>query len=122
MISEEKKQVVNELHKPARKHFVRRHTILRGFADLWQMDLAEMQPYAKLNKGYRYILVVIDCYSKFVWVEPLKDKTGSTVARAMEKILTRAAYIPKNLQSDQGTEFYNNIFKKLMTKYNINMQ
>jgi hypothetical protein len=80
----------------------------------------EMQPYAKLNKGFRYILVVIDCYSKFVWVEPLKDKTGPTVARAMERILTRATYIPKNLQSDQGTEFYNNIFKKLMTKYNIN--
>ena len=55
-----------------------------------------------------------------MWVEPLKDKTGPTVARAMKKILTRTAYIPKNLQSDQGTEFYNNIIKKLMTKYNIN--
>ena len=73
--------------------------------------VAEMQPYTKLNKGFRYILVVIDCYLKFVWVEPLKDKTGSTVARAMETILTKATYTPRNLQSDQETEFYNNIFK-----------
>lgn len=61
-----KKQLVDELHKPARKNFKRRRTIIRKFGDLWQVDLAEMQPYARINKGFRYIiiLVVIDCYSK----------------------------------------------------------
>ncbi|KAJ8910226.1 hypothetical protein NQ315_015918 [Exocentrus adspersus] len=78
-----KKNVAEELHKSARKNFKRRRTIIIGFGDLWQIDLAEMQPYAKSNRGHRYILVVIDCYSKYVWTRAVKNKTASEVAKAM---------------------------------------
>ncbi|KAJ8914715.1 hypothetical protein NQ315_017425 [Exocentrus adspersus] len=115
-----KKNVAEELHKSARKNFKRRRTIIKGFGDLWQIDLAEMQPYAKSNRGHRYILVVIDCYSKYVWTRAVKNKTASEVAKAMRGILNDANYAPRNCQSDQGLEFYNKSFKALMDQYGIN--
>lgn len=115
-----KKQVVNELHKPARKRFNRRHVIIKGLNDLIQADLVEMIPYAKLNKGYRYILVVINVFSKFVWTEPIKRKNAKDVTNAMQKILLEMKIIPKNLQTDMGKEFYNKEFRELMDKFKIN--
>lgn len=115
-----KQEIVNELHKAARKNFPRRKTQIRGYGDLWQIDLIEMQPYADLNKGYRYILVVIDCYSKYVWTSPLKNKTGVEVTSKMKSILNEAKYTPKNIQSDHGTEFYNRHFTNLMKDKHIN--
>lgn len=118
-VSDVKLRVVDELHKPARRNFTRRKTIIKGYGDLWQIDLAEMQPYARENKGYRYILVVIDCYSKYVWTRPLKNKTAREVSIAMKEVLKESNYAPKHIQSDQGTEFYNKYFTKLMKKYDI---
>lgn len=114
-----KQDVVNELHKPARKHFNRRRIIIKGLDDLWQTDLMEFQSYAKENRGYKYILVVIDCFSKFLWTQPLKSKSAVEVRNAMEKILLQPRK-PKNLQSDNGREFYNAQFKNLITKHGIN--
>lgn len=118
--SEVKLGIVQELHRPARRNFIRRKTVIKGFSDLWQIDLAEMQPYATQNKGYRYILVVIDCYSKFVWAKPIKHKNGEEVTKAMQDIFRKARYTPTNLQSDNGTEFYNRTFSKLVKSYYIN--
>lgn len=115
-----KEDVVNELHKPARKNFKRRRVIIKSLNDLWQIDLVEMQPYAKFNKGYRYILVVINAFSKYVWTHPLKSKTGKDVALAMKAILEETKTPPKNIQSDFGKEFFNKEFKILMDAYNIN--
>lgn len=84
------------------------------------MDLAEMRPYAHQNKGYKMIMVVIDCFSKFLWTRPLKTKTGEEITRTFSDILTSTARWPKNLQTDQGTEFYNSKFQSLMKKRNIN--
>ncbi|KAJ8914349.1 hypothetical protein NQ315_011337 [Exocentrus adspersus] len=114
-----KYQVVSELHKPARRNFPRRNTIVKGYGDLWQIDLAIMHTYARENKGYKYILVVVDCYSRFAWTEAVKTKTGVDVTRAMEKVLKRSDYLPKHIQSDQGGEFFNKNFKALMKKYGI---
>lgn len=120
MISKEKRQIVSELHKPARINFPRRKTVIRDFYDYFQIDLMEFQPYAKLNKGYRYALVVINCFSKFVWTRHLKSKTGIEVSNAMEDILKAAGYSPKNIGSDIGSEFKSSHFKALMKKYKIN--
>lgn len=115
-----KRHIVNELHRAARKTFRRRKIIIKGYGDLWQIDLMEMQPYANINKGYRYILVVIDCYSKYVWTRPLKNKTATEVTNAMRDIIKEAGYSPRNIQSDNGTEFYNSLFSKLMKTFGIN--
>lgn len=113
-----KKEVIEELHRPARINFKRRRTIVKGLHDLFQADLVEMIPYASVNKGYRYILMVIDAFSKKLWARPIKRKTGEDVTKAMQEILSES--VPKNLQTDQGKEFFNKPFKNLMDKHGIN--
>ena len=114
-----KQQIVNEIHRSARKNFPRRHVILKGIRDLWQADLIDLQGYVKYNKGYKYVLVVIDTFSKYAWAVPLKTKTKCEVKLAMEDIFKNNG-VPKNIQTDLGKEFYNNEFKHLMKTYNIN--
>ena len=115
-----RQQVVNELHKPARKNFARRKVKIKGIDDLWQADLAEMGTYAKINKGFKYLLTVIDAFSKFAWVKPVKNKTAKDVADALAQIFQSSKRVPKNLQTDLGKEFYNTTFKNIMKKHNIN--
>ncbi|KAI8120097.1 hypothetical protein CVS40_8601 [Lucilia cuprina] len=67
----EKRELVNELHSQARKNFKRRMVIMKGIDDLWQADLVEMGNYSIYNKGFKYLLTVIDTFSKYVWVRPL---------------------------------------------------
>lgn len=116
----ERRQVVNELHKPARKNFPRRRVITKGIDDLWQADLVELGAYYKENNNFRFLLVVIDTFSKFSWVSPLKNKTADEITNALRKIIVKCQRFPKHLQTDMGKEFYNIKFKNLMYKLNIN--
>ena len=79
-----------------------------------------MQPYSQVNKGYRYLLTVIDVFSKFAWAVPVKKKNGDDVTEAMKSILKKGR-VPKNLQTDRGKEFYNAKFQDLMKQYNIHL-
>lgn len=116
-----KLDVVHELHHSARKNFPRRSFEMRGINDTFQIDLVEMIPYAKENKGFKYLLVVIDTFSKYAWIKKLKNKSGPEVTSAMQLILNEnPARIPINIQSDMGKEFYNSHFQKLMKRYHIN--
>ncbi|CAK1584449.1 unnamed protein product [Parnassius mnemosyne] len=112
-----KQDIVNELHKAARRNFSRQHTIIKGIDDLWQADLIDFQKYSAFNKGYKYVLVVIDALSKYVWVRLLKTKHKHCVINAMQSLLSESRRKPKNLQTDLGTEFYNDSFKYLMKNY-----
>lgn len=113
-------QLVNELHKPARRNFKRRTVITKGIDDLWQADLVEMGDYSADNQGYRYLLTVIDTFSKYAYVKPVKNKSGLEVTEAMKHIMQdHDNKAPTHLQTDFGKEFYNSHFKKLMKNYNI---
>lgn len=114
-----KLQVVNEIHKPARKNFIRRHVIVKGINDTFQADLIELIPFAKDNKDYRYALTVIDIFSKYAWVRPLKSKTGVEVTSVMKSIFQSDLRVPKKMHADQGKEFYNKHFQSLMHNYKI---
>lgn len=118
MTSDAKKQIVDELFKPARKKFKRRRVVIKGLDDLWNADLAEFGEYARENRGYKYVLVVIDCFSKYLWTRALKTKTGEEVSRAMNDILA-AGRKPNLLQTDMGKEFYSVKFQDVMRKYGI---
>lgn len=115
-----KQQIVNEIHKAARKNFVRRSVILKGIDDLWQADLIDMQAFAKINSGFKYILVIIDTFSKFVWTIPIKTKTKSEVTSSIKHVIVTSRRVPTNLQTDLGKEFYNDEFRKLTTLNKIN--
>lgn len=114
-----KRDLVNELHKQARKNFKRRRVVMKGIDDLWQADLVEMGDYSTYNKNYRYLLTVIDTFSKFAWAAPLKTKTALEVTNVMKEIFNLGR-VPKNLQTDDGKEFFNQHFSKLMNDYKIN--
>ena len=84
-------------------------------------DLADMQLLSKLNKGFRFLLCVIDIFSKYAWVVPLKDKKGISIVNAFEKILKESNRKPNKTWVDKGSEFYNNSFKKCLEDNNIEM-
>ena len=106
MSEQQKRAVVEELHRPARRHYPRRHV--------------DMSACAKVNRGYRFLLAVIDIFSKFAWAVPTKTKSGSDVTAAMRSVLEQGRQ-PRRLHVDQGKEFYNATFKNLMEEYNIRL-
>ena len=73
-IDNSNKILSEELHKPKRKNYPRRKIIVNHIDEIFAADLVEMQKFAKLNKGYRYLLTCADIFSKYSWVIPLKDK------------------------------------------------
>ena len=79
-----------ELHRRVVTKFKKRKIITRGIDDLWAADLLIMKQYSRQNKGYKYILNVIDTFSKYMFLEPLKTKTGKEVADAFKKIIKRS--------------------------------
>ena len=108
-----------ELHKSKRKNYPRRRIIVNHIDEIFAADLVEMQKFAKLNKGYRYLLTCIDIFSKFSWVIPLKDKKGITIKNALEKIFNKRK--PKFLWTDNGKEFYNKQVQDLLNENNIKL-
>ena len=110
-----------QFHKPIRYKFPRRRYMVRGVNEQWQADLVEMQHYSKQNRGYRYILCVIDIFSRYAYTRPLKDKTGPEVANALKDIFDTNQIKPKRLQTDQGKEFYNQYVQQLLDSYNIEL-
>ena len=111
------KQHSYTLHKPARKRFSRNKTIVGSIDKQWQADLADMQGLADDNDKYRYLLTVIDIFSKFAWVAPLKDKTGKNIVDAFSHILKQAyPRKPLKLQTDAGKEFLNHNFQSFLKR------
>jgi transposase InsO family protein len=105
------------LHKPIVKNFPRRKTFAKGINDLFQADLADMRNLASHNDGYSYILTCIDVFSRFGFAVPIRDKRGSSVAIAFEKIL--AERVPNMLQTDRGVEFLNSQVQDVFRKHDI---
>lgn len=116
-----KKQIVDEIYKPLRKRFKRRSTVQKGRNDTWQADLTILDSISKYNQGYKYLLCVIDIFTKFAYIKPLKTKTGREVSEALEEIFIESKVSPKNLHTDQGTEFFNPQVKKLLERYDVNL-
>ena len=113
-------QLTYSLHKPIRKKFPTRSYRTAGINDTWQMDMLEMIPYAKINKGFNYILVCIDVFSRFARAVPCKTKTGDEVSNAILEMFDNVT--PANIQTDRGKEFYNsNVRTRVLNKYGIHL-
>lgn len=106
------------LHKPRRRRFPTVPVVVFGIDEQWTADLIEVINISRYNRGYRYLLTVVDVFSKHAWVQPLKSKTGKAVTEAMAKIL-KGGRKPINLQTDDGKEFYNKTFQDLMKQKGI---
>ena len=103
---------INEIYsKPPKKNYETNRTLLKSIDETWSADLLQMDDYGvENNKGYKYILTVIDNFSKFGWTVPLKNKFAKTVTEAFSNIINNSKRKPKLLETDDGKEFTNKMF------------
>ena len=124
-------QLAGELHKPIIRKFEKRKVHAAFKDNIWGADLADMQLLSKYNKGIRFLLCVLDIFSKYAWVIPLNDKKGISIVKAFQIILkqsnrrakgTSAQHVkPNKIWVDKGSEFYNASFKKWLQDNDIVM-
>ena len=110
-----KKSLAEELHKPIRRKFKTRRVLVSGTDRIWAADLVDVQAFSKFNRGVKYLLAVIDVFSKYGWLIPLKDKTGKSVASVLETIFCERK--PEKMWVDKGKEFYNRDVKDSIVLY-----
>ena len=105
-------QLDEELHKPIIRKF-NKGKVYSAFKDnIWGADLTDMQLISKFNKGFRYLLCVIDIFSKYARVFLLKNKKGVSIVNVFQSILKKSNRKPNKIWVDEGGEFSNNSFKK----------
>ena len=113
-------QLADELHKPITRNFSKRTVISNGIDKIRAADLVEMQKFSKWNKRIKYLLMVIDVFSKYGWIKPLKDKKTESVSKAFDEIF-KSKRKPKMLWTDKGSEFISKHFKGFLSKKGINL-
>ena len=121
VLKELKKLKSYRLHAPAYKNFPRRRVYVSRLHEQWAMDLVDIQSYSRYNFRQKYLLVVLDVFSKKAWIEAIPNKTGPTVTAALDKIILRTGVTPEKIQSDRGKEFYNKFMNKMLTERNIKL-
>ena len=112
-------ELAYELHRPKRNNYERSKVIVNRKDDVWGADLVEMQKYSKVNDNYRYLLTVIDCFTKYAWAIPLKNKEAKSVVDAFKLIVKTSGRIPKHIWVDEGKEFYNSVMTQWINKNDI---
>ena len=112
---------INEIYsKPPKKNYFTNKTDVYYIDDIWSLDILDLKDYGpENNRGYRYILVTIDNFSKFGWTVPLKNKNAQTIKDSLENIIINSKRKPNLIETDRGKEFYNNIFQDFLIKNNI---
>ena len=103
-----------------KKTFPRRKVISRFPFDLFMADLIEYPQLRFQNSNYRFILVMIDCFTRKVWAVPMKFKTAQWTADAFESVFQTFDKFPVHLVTDRGLEFYNSQVRKVFINYGIN--
>lgn len=92
------------MHKPLRRKFQRLPVIVTGLHDQYEADLADMQKLKRKNDDVTFLLVVVDVFSRYMWVEPLRAKTNAEMLGAFQHLFERAPQ-PRRLRTDRGNEF-----------------
>ena len=114
----------NDIHSKysrIKKHkFPRRRVIARFPFEIFMGDLIEYQSEYRINKGYRFILILIDCFTKMIYAAPMKRKNKESAATAFNQIFDNFDRYPVNLITDDGKEFYNEPVEKIFLSYGIN--
>ena len=115
LIKKKAQTLAEELHKAIRRKFKRCRVLVGGIDRIWAAELVDMQAFAKFNRGVKYLLAVMDVFSKYGWLIPLKDKTGKSVASALKTIFEERK--AEKMWVDKGKEFYNTDVKDLIELY-----
>ena len=113
---------INEIYsKGPKRNYATNKTGVYQIDDIWSLDILDLKDYCpENNRGYRYVFVIIDNFSKFVWTIALK-KNAQKIKDSFEKIFISSKRKPKLIESDRGKEFYNEVFQDLLDKNNIKL-
>ena len=115
------KNFIDEIYSiPPRKNYPTNKIVSNFVDEIWSIDLADMVDYKiSNNKGYRYIFIIVDNFSKYLWSIPLKNKYSQTITNEFSNILIKSKRKPIKIESDRGNEFYNSIFQNFLKSKNI---
>ena len=114
---------IDEIYsKPPKRYYATNKTDVYHIDEIWSLDILDLKDYGpENNRGYRYVLVTIDNFSRFGWTIPLKNKNAQTIKDSFENILINSKRKPSLIESDRGKEFYNNLFQDFLNKNNIKL-
>ena len=114
---------IDEIYsKGPKRNYAANKTDVYHIDDIWSLDILDLKDYGpENNKGYRYVLVTIDNFSKYGWTVPLKNKNAQTIKDSFENILISSKRKPNLIEIDRGKEFYNNIFQDFLNRNNIKL-
>ena len=123
MTQKDIKMFINEIYsKGSKMDYATNKTDVHHVDDTWSLDILDIKDYgAENNRGYRYVLVIIDNFSLFGWTVALKNKNAQTVKDSFENLITISKRKPNLVESDRGKEFYNNLFQDFLNKNNIKL-
>jgi len=109
------------IHAPIRKKFRRRSAMITVIDHTWTSDLIDYQSLSNIpgNRKFKFVLVVVDCFSKFLWTEPLKNKTATAVRDGFKAIFRRTKRRPLKLWTDKGKEYYGRVLLQFLDQNNI---
>ena len=112
---------MNEIFsKPPKKIYMTDKTVVHHIDDIWSLDISDLEDYgSENNTGYRYVLVLIDNFSKVGRTNPLKDKNAITIKDSFEKIFISSKRKPNLNEKDRGKEFYSNSFQSFVKTNSI---
>ena len=114
---------MNEIYsRGPRKNYPTNKTNVLYIDDIWSLDILDLKDYGvENNRGYSYVLVIIDNFSKYGWTVPLKNKNAQTIKYSFKNILLNSKRSPNLIKSDRGKEFYNNMFQDFLNKNDIKL-
>ena len=114
---------INESYsKGPKRIYAKNKTDVYHIDDIWCLDILDLKDYGpENNRGYRYVLLIIDNFSKFGWTIFLKNKNAQMIKDSFENILMNSKRSPNLIESNRGKQFYNNIFQDFLNKNNIKL-
>ena len=114
---------INEIHsKPPLRNYPTNKIVYNDIDEIWSIDLADFSDYkTPNNKGFRFIFVIIDNFSKYLWAIPLKNKYSQTITEEFSNILSTSKRQPLKIESDRGKEWYISVFQNFLKVKNIHL-
>ena len=106
------------LNKSVKRNFQHGRVVVSGIDDQWDADLASFACDRDENDGYKYLLVVIDIFCHYAWIEPIKDKTAKEIVKAFNKIISKGRK-PRRLHIDAAKDFTSKGFQEYLKSKDI---
>ena len=95
------------------------HIVAFHINEIWQIDLYDLSRYETTNKKYKYMFAVMDVFSRFAYIIPIKNKDIETTSKALEEVLSYNKTAPNLIMSDNDSSFLGGEFQKVLVKHDI---